>query len=248
MSEPERVTGLAFLDRPLHAWRTTPSDSVGRRLLLAFLVAVGVTMTAFGSIFVANTPAIPYGIVPDLRFAILLSTGFFLGLHAAGGNARRRSLALWSVLGFVIAFHLEEATVHWIGPYPGSITGARVGLLGTAGSVLALLALLLMHVEVESVHLRDDLVRRGAKEASADAVAAGLRRAGQRRALALGAGVAGLGLLVAGAEQAFGNEAAGGDHVLLLGGAILVVLAFFLLRVAKPAAAEEAAEPREGPS
>lgn len=220
-----------------------PQGSLARRVLYSALLGAGIAMTGYGSIFFQNTPWIPWGLIPDLRGAFLLGAGFTMGLLASGGGASRRRPALWTAVGVVILFHLEEATIHWIGPYPGSITGTRVGLLGTAGSLLALLAVLLLHAEVASAQLRADLRRRGADPEGADAVHDGLLALGRRRLLGLAAGVAGLGVLVRAGELLVGNEARGGGWVLLLGGGLLLALALFLLRIVKPAPPATPSEP-----
>lgn len=205
--------------------------SWARRIAFSALVGVGYVMTVMGSIFFEKLPAIPYGFIPDIRFPALFLSGFFCGLGAAGGPASRRGMAIASTVVLILAFHLEEATVHWIGPFPGSITGSRVGVLGTAGSLLALLGLVLLHVEVESQKLAKDLTQRGASETGAWGLAEGLRGLGTRRAGAIAAGVAALGLLVAAGERIFGNDAKGGAYVLVLGAALLVVLGVVLARL-----------------
>ncbi|MFA5860715.1 MAG: hypothetical protein WDA16_03380 [Candidatus Thermoplasmatota archaeon] len=215
------------------AWNdfaSIPSDSLARRALYAVLIAAGVTMTGFGSIFMQRTGPIPYGILPDVRPFFFLGSGFLFGLYASGGKANRRALALWGVIGYVIAFHLEEATVHWIGPFPGSITGSRVGILGTSGSLIALLGVLLMHVEVESIKLSGDLASRGATHVDAQATGARLRAAGTRRLLALTAGVAGLGAFLMAVSPIFGETTQGGAWVLIIGAALLLALALLLSR------------------
>lgn len=234
---------MSALDKLLDDWRTLPAESLARRLLLVALLAAGITMTAFGSMFLQMTGPLPFKIFPDVRPVLLLGAGLSAGLWAAGGGARRRKAALWTVFGFVVAFHLEEATVHWIGPFPGSITGTRVGLLGTAGSLLALAAVVLLHVEVESVRLKEDLVRRGAGAADAERATSRLARAGLRRVLGVAAGVCGIALLVIAGERLFGDDAAGGEHILLVGGALLLVLGGVLLRLMarKPRPAEPGA-------
>lgn len=201
-----------------------------RRILLSTLIATGVTMTMLGSIFLQNTGPIPYKLIPDLRIALAVGTGLMMGVYAGGGGAHRRGMALWGVLGIVIAFHLEEATVHWIGPIPGSITGTPVGLVGTAGSLLAIAAVLLLHVEVESGRLARDLAQRGAPQEEAGAMAARLSSAGARRIVAILAGVAGLGAIVLAVSPAFGTEAPGGALALVPGGILLLVLAAVLAR------------------
>jgi len=218
------------VDEKIDALRALPPGSLARRALYAFLVGLGVTLTGYGSMFVKDTPAIPYKLIPDLRGALFLLSGTTLGLYAAYGRSSHRTWALWGVLAFVIGFHLEEATVHWIGPFPGSITGIRVGLLGTAGSLLAIAAVVLLHVEVESSRLAQDLDKRGAGRDSGLAVAEGLRGEGARRVVAVAAGAAGLGLLAIVSEKIIGNGATGGVYVLFLGSAILFGLAFALVR------------------
>lgn len=226
-----RVTYLDFIDEPLHAFRMTDPASMTRRLMYALLIGVGLTMTAFGSlVFTSFTGPIPYKIVPDIRPLLTIGSGLFLGAQTAWGGAKRRRLGLYGVILFVVGFHLEEATVHWIGPFPGSITGTRVGLLGTSGSLVALLGVLLMHVEVESERLRQDAIKRGASEQGASDLSNGLRRQGQGRLVSLTLGVAGLGLFVALAQNLFGNEATGGAWVLLLGGGLLLLLAHLFTR------------------
>jgi hypothetical protein len=219
---------------PLARWASElaaiPPESYARRALYGALLAVGVAMTGFGSIFMRRTGPIPYGVLPDLRPVLFLGSGLGLALYASGGGAARRAVALWGVVGYVVAFHLEEATVHWIGPFPGSITGTPVGLLGTGGSILALLGVLLMHVEVESLRLAKDLEERGAARAEARATAARLREAGVRRCLAVAATAAGFGALALAVAPVFGNNAAGGAWVLVPGAALLFVLAVALAR------------------
>lgn len=210
------------------AWRDLrdmPPASLWRRVGLAALLTTGITMTAMGSIFLRNSGPIPFKWIPDLRVFALVVSGMTMGLWASGGGARRRAIALWGVVGYVVAFHLEEALVHWIGPFPGSITGTPVGLVGTSGSILALVAVLLMHVEVESTRLGRDLARRGASETDARVVAARLASLGARRIASVALGVAGLGALVVALVPAFGYDASGGPWVLPLGGVILLGLA-----------------------
>lgn len=217
-----------------------PPASMGRRILYAVLVAAGVTMTMMGSIFYANTGPIPYAFIPDVRIAATVLTGLFVGLYAAGGGAHRRGMALWSVVGFVVAFHLEEATVHWIGPIPGSITGTPVGLVGTLGSLLALVAVLLLHVEVEAHRLARDLEKRGAPEHESRALATRLAAAGTGRVLSIAAGVAGLGALVLAVSPVFGTEAPGGAFALIPGGLLLLAVAVAIGRWVPKAAPAEA--------
>ena len=213
-----------------------PPASLGLRLLYALLLAVGVTMTMMGSMFYRLMGPIPYALIPDVRVAATLLTGLLAGAYAAGGGAHRRGLALWSVVGFVVAFHLEEATVHWIGPIPGSITGTPVGILGTLGSLLALVAVLLLHVEVEAHRLARDLMARGASEAEARGLASRLAAAGAGRVLSVAAGVAGLGALVLAVSPVFGTEAPGGAFALVPGGLLLLGVAVALARwVPRPA-------------
>lgn len=224
-----------------------PPGSLGLRVLYSALLGIGLALTGYGSIFLQNTPMIPWGLVPDLRGAALFMTGFLSGLAASGGGVGRRRYALWSAIGIVVLFHLEEATVHWIGPYPGSITGTRVGILGTAGSLLALASVLLLHVEVEGGRLRRDLLRRGASEAGAESVRMALVGVGARRVMGLAAGVAGLAVLVRAGEAIFGDRARGGVWVLFIGAALLLGLALVLLRIAKPRQAEPDAADEQAP-
>jgi hypothetical protein len=156
------------------------------------------------------------------------------------GGASQRRPALWTTVVVIVLLHLEEATVHWIGPYPGSITGTRVGILGTSGSLLALLAVLLLHVEVEATRLFRDLLQRGGDADAAEAARAGLVAQGTRRLLGLAAGVAALGLVARAGEAILGNDAKGGGYILLIGAALLLGLAFVLLRIVKPRAAPSA--------
>ena len=214
----------------LEELQAIPPGSLGRRIGLAVALAIGVTMTAAGSMFWGLMGPIPIKGIPDIRPLVTLGSGLFLGLYAAGGGAARRKLALWGVVLYVIGFHLEEATVHWIAPYPGSITGSRVGFLGTAGSLVALAAVLLMHVEVEHGRLAKDLKQRGAESAGAEGAADTLRRLGVSRILGVAAGIAGLALLVRVSELMFGDQAAGGVYILFVGAALLLVLAYFLVR------------------
>lgn len=207
-----------------------PSGSMGRRVLYAFLVGVGVTMTLMGSIFYRNTGPIPYSFIPDVRVAATFLTGFLAGLYAAGGGASRRGTALWTVVGFVVAFHLEEATVHWIGPLPGSITGTPVGIVGTLGSLLALVAVLLLHVECEAHRLARDVEKRGVPEAEARALTTRLASMGVGRVLSVSAGVAGLGALVLAVSPIFGTDAPGGAFALIPGGLLLLGVAVALSR------------------
>lgn len=207
-----------------------PPGALGRRLALAVALAAGITMTAMGSMFWGMMGPIPFRFIPDVRFAVTIGSGLFLGLYAAGGGAHRRKLALWGVIGYVLGFHLEEATVHWIAPYPGSITNTRVGILGTAGSLLALASVLWMQVEVEHVKLARDLAKRGADERDATAAAGALQRLGVSRIVGVAAAVAGIALLVRIGEAIFGNQASGGVYILFIGTALLLTLAFVLLR------------------
>lgn len=241
------MTGFGPLDRALDAWDGTPAGSKGRRILYALLFGLGLTLTGMGSIFFRNTGPIPLRFIPDLRIFLPFMTGFLMGLLAAGGGVSRRKPALWTAVGVIIAFHLEEATVIWIGPYPGSITGTRVGLLGTGGSLLALVSVLLLHVEAESTRLSRDLARRGADPDVVEEMRLALVGQGTRRVLGLGAAIAGFALVVRAGEAIFGNDAPGGDYVLLVGALLLLVLAAFLLRIAKPKSQPEAdeAEPQE---
>lgn len=235
MSQPTtdwpRVTGIGWIDKPLDELRAIHPASMQRRLLFTGLLAVGLLMMGYGSmVFREMIGPIPFRIFPDVRPVFLVSTALFLGLQAAGGGARRRAGALWGVFAFVLLFHLEEATVFWIGPFPGSITGTRVGLLGTAGSIVSLTSVLLMHVEVESARLARDAKRRGAPEDGAEALGHGLRRMGARRALAVAVTVAALSIFIRGIEVVVGNDAPGGGWVLLVGGGILLSLAILIAR------------------
>jgi len=197
-------------------------------------VALGITLTGYGSfVFSTFSAPIPYGVIPDLRGAVLLVSGFFLGAYAAYGDASHRRWALWGVLAFVIGFHLEEALVHWIGPYPGSITGSSVGVLGTSGSLLALAGVALLHVEVESARLAGDLQSRGADREQSLGLVASLRGEGARRVWALSLGVAALGALALFASKAFGTDGKGGEYILALGAALLGVLAIMLVMVGR---------------
>jgi hypothetical protein len=190
-------------------------------------------MTAFGSIFLERTGPIPLKFFPDIRPVALFGSGLLMGLYASGGGARRRAMALSGVFAYIVGFHLEEATVHWIGPIPGSITGSRVGLLGTGGSLLAIGAVLLLHVEVESQRLMLDLRARGASQEGALALSSGLAGEGTRQVLAVAAGVAGLAALVLALSPLFGESASGGAWVLLVGGVLLLALAVVLGRFVK---------------
>lgn len=208
-----------------------PEGALARRGGLAALLALGVLFTAMGSLFWSQLGGpIPFRFIPDVRPVILLGSGLFLGIYAAGGGAHRRKLALWGVVGYILAFHLEEATVHWIAPYPGSITGTRVGFLGMLGSLMALAAVLLLHLEVEHARLGRELAARGADEASARGTASTLARVGASRIMGLVAGVAALAVLVRAGEAVIGNDASGGVYVLFVGAALLLVLAFVLVR------------------
>lgn len=208
--------------------RSIPASSFGRRFLYTALLAAGITMTGFGSIFIQRTGPIPFKFIPDLRVFVLVGSGLMLGLYASGGGARRRAMALSGVFAYVVGFHLEEATVHWIGPLPGSITGSRVGILGTSGSLLAIAAVLLLHVEVESQRLMLDARARGASVEGARGLAAGLAGEGARQVLAVTAGVAGLAALVMAASPLFGENASGGPWTLVVGGVLLLGLALVL--------------------
>lgn len=221
----------------LDDFRAIPSASLGRRVLYAFLLGVGATMTMMGSIFYENTGPIPYSFIPDVRIAATFLMGFLAGLYAAGGGAGRRGAALWTAVGFAIAFHLEEATVHWIGPLPGSITGTPVGIVGTLGSLLALVAVLLLHVECEAHRLARDVEARGVPQAEARALTTRLASMGTGRVLSIAAGVAGLGALVLAVSPIFGTEAPGGAFALIPGGLLLLGVAVALSRwVPRPAA------------
>lgn len=206
-------------------------DALARRSLYALMLAAGVFMMAFGSYLFSMIPPIPLKYIPDLRLAFLLGSSVAMGIAMAWGGASRRAFALYGVVGYVLAFHLEEATIHWIGPVPGSITGTRVGLLGTAGSILALAAVLLMHVDVESARLRRDAIARGAPDEAAGALAARLASAGRRRIAGVSAAVAAFGLFLFVAEKGFGDTAKGGGYILLVGGALLLALALYLLKL-----------------
>lgn len=240
------MTSWNPVDRLVRAWEEIPDGSLGRRVLLAFTFALGLTLTAMGSMFWGFTAPIPWKIIPDLRIFVLMTSGMTMGLVAAGGGVSRRRPALWLALGMIIGFHLEEASVHWIGPFPGSITGTRVGILGTAGSLLALLSLLLLHVEVESARLRSDLTRRGAAPDAAERLRAGVQALGRRRLVGIAVGIAAFAVLVRAGEALFGNTARGGAWVLLAGAALLGALAWFLLRLAKPKATAAPASAEAG--
>lgn len=214
----------------LDEMREMPPGSFARRLGYAALLGIGLTMTAFGSIFLANTGAIPFRIFPDVRPVITMGTGLLTGLYGAFGGAGNRKLALWTAVTFTLAFHLEEATVHWIGPFPGSITGTRVGWLGTAGTLVSLASVLIMHVEVEHARLASDLRRRGADADDAWGAASVLARVGAVRVVGVAAGVAGLAVLVRAAELPLGDSATGGVYILFVGAALLLVLALVLVR------------------
>ncbi|HEX2021715.1 MAG TPA: hypothetical protein VHH36_03330 [Candidatus Thermoplasmatota archaeon] len=188
-------------------------------------------MTAFGSYVFNQIPPIPLKFIPDLRIALLLASSLILGVAMSWGPGARRGFALYGVLGYVLAFHLEEATIHWIGPMPGSLTGTRIGLIGTAGSLLAVLAVLLMHVDVESARLRKDLLARGAPDDSVDDMVARVAADGRRRILGLAAGVAGLGAFLAIVQKPLGDSATGGGYILILGGALLLALGVWLLKL-----------------
>lgn len=207
-----------------------PPGTIAKRAGLALMLAIGVLLTAMGSIFWALIGPLPFRFLPDLRPILLLGSGLFLGLYAAGGGAMRRKLALWGVVGYVLGFHLEEATVHWIGPFPGSITGTRVGILGTLGSLLALAAVLLLHVEVEHARLERDLASRGAEAGGARNAAGVLARVGATRILGVAAGVAGIAVLVRIGEAIIGNDASGGTYILFVGAAVLLTLGVVLAR------------------
>jgi hypothetical protein len=197
-------------------------------------VGLGVTFTAYGSfIFSKFSGPIPYKLIPDVRAPILFLAGFWLGGYASFGRSSHRTWALWGVIGFIIGFHLEEATVHWIGPYPGSITGTDVGPLGTGGSLLALAGVVLVHLEVESAKLARDLDKRGAGRQAALAVVAGLRGLGQQRVWGLAVGVAALGLLIFVAQRILGNTATGGVYILFLGSGLLFALALIIVRIGR---------------
>lgn len=213
-----------------------------RRLGLSALLGVGLTMTMFGSFFVGSTGPIPFKLIPDVRPVISMTAGLGAGLWASGGGASRRTIALWTVVAFVLGFHLEEATVHWIGPFPGSITGTRVGILGTAGSLLAIMAVLLIHVDVERGHLARDLAKRGATPDAAADTARRLAAVGVQRVVGLAVGVAGIGLLVVAGEKIMGDQAGGGAYILIVGGAMLLALAPLLGRAGRRAVGETPAQ------
>lgn len=226
-------TGIEAIDQRLEAMLSVPPGSVARRFGYVGLLTVGIFMTAFGSYVFNQIPPIPLKFIPDLRIAFLLVSSLLIGLQAMGGSARRRAWALWGVIGYVLAFHLEEATVHWIGfgAITGSITGTRVGLIGTAGSILAILAVVLMHVEVERCHLRRDVLARGVAPASADALTEGLSGEGRRQAFGIAAGVAAMAVFLFIAEKPFGESGTGGSWVLLAGGGMMLAGALYLLRM-----------------
>lgn len=241
------------IDRALHAWETTPAGSVGRRVLFSLLLGVGLTMTFGGSIFFPPDP-IPLKLIPDLRIVGPLALGLGMGLLASVGGVSQRKPALWTAVGVIVLFHLEEATVSWIGLPAGGITESRVGALGTAGSLLALLAVLLLHVEVEATRLARDLAGRGADAVATEHARAALVGHGTRRLLGLAAGVAALGVAVRAGELVLGEQAPpGGAFALFLGAGLLAALALFLLRIAKrkdseaaPAADADAADALAG--
>lgn len=218
-----------------------PEGSIARRVGYALLLTLGIVLTAAPSYLFNLIPPVSFRFIPDLRYFGLLVMGLGMGFNAAFGASRKRTFALLGVLGVIVVFHLEEATVHWIGPIPGSITGTRVGLIGTAGSLLAVAAIVLMHVEVESGHLRRDLKRRGAAPDEAEAVAVALARVGKRQVWGIASAMAALGLLIFALEKAFGDTASGGVYVLFVGGGLMLALALYLLRLmpqAKPREAE----------
>ena len=213
--------------------RAIPPASFSRRAMYCALLAVGITMTGFGSIFIQKTGPIPFKFIPDLRPVVLIGSGLLLGIYASGGGARRRAMALSGVFAYVVGFHLEEATVHWIGPIPGSITGSRIGILGTAGSLLSIAAVMLLHVEVESQRLMLDVRARGAAPAGALQLASGLASEGARQVMAITAGVAGLAALLLAVSPIFGERATGGVWVLVVGGVLLLGLALVLKTVVR---------------
>lgn len=225
------ATGFGPLDRRVEAIQSLPAGSIARRFGYVALLTVGILVSAYSSYLFNLIPPISLKWWPDARPLFLILTSFLLGLQAMGGSAKRRAWALYGVIGYVMLFHLEEATVHWIAPVPGSITGTRVGPIGTAGSLAALLAIVLMHIEVERCRLRKDVTDRGASPDAADALANGLSAEGRRQAVGIAAGCAGLGLLVFVAEKIIGDGGTGGSYTLLVGGALLLVLALFLLRM-----------------
>lgn len=225
------VTGFRALDRHLQGIVDVPEGSLGRRAFYAFLLVAGIVTSALGSYLFSLVPPISYKLIPDLRIAALVLTGAFFGFQAAFGGHRARALALWGTVGYVILFHLEEATIHWIGPVPGSITGTRVGLVGTAGSLLSLVAILLLHVEDEAARLRRDLRRRGADPVDIESTVAALARDGRRTCVGIGAATGAFGIFIFVAEKVVGDSATGGSWVLLLGGALLLVLALYLMRL-----------------
>ena len=100
-------------------------------------------------------------------------------------------------------------------------------------ALLAIGAVLLLHVEVESQRLMLDARARGASREGALALASGLASEGARQVLALAAGVAGLAALVLAASPVFGERASGGAWVLLVGGVLLLALALVLKRFAR---------------
>jgi len=193
-------------------------------------------MMGLASFFAQFIPPIPYGFLPDARPVALFVAGAGPVLMAAWGSTTRRKMALLSLVGWTLLFHFPEATIHWIGPYPGSITGARVGIVSMLGTLLAFAALLLMHVEVEAHRLALDLDKRGATTPGHTATGPMLADA-RRRIVGLGLGVAALVLLVRGGEIVIGNDAAGGGYILLVGGALLLGLAYVLRRATRPTVA-----------
>lgn len=225
------ATGIGAIDRRLEALGNIPPGSMARRFGYMGLLTVGILMTAYASYLFQLIPPIGLKWFPDARLLFLLLSCLFIGVQAMGGSHKRRAMALYGVIGYVIAFHLEEATIHWIGPVPGSITGTRVGLVGTAGSLLALLSIVLMHIEVERCKLRVDVLQRGASPDKADALSNGLAAEGRRQALGFAAAVAGFGLFIFIAEKIVGDGATGGSWTLIVAGAGLLMAAIYLLRL-----------------
>lgn len=234
---PASSTGIAFLDKRLDAWSRIPPGSLARRFGYAGLLIVGLLMSAYASYLFTLIPPISIKFFPDARLLALLVSGAFISLQAMGGSARRRALALYGAIGWVIVFHLEEATIHWIGPVPGSITGTRVGPIGTAGSLLMLASVVLMHIEVERVRLRNDVTDRGATQRGADEMSEALAGEGRRQVWGMTFAVAAVGLLVFAAEKVIGDSASGGGYTLIVGGGGLLLMALYLMRLVPGASA-----------
>lgn len=216
------------------AWRAIPADALRRRFALVALAGFGSVVTMMRSLVYEVSPAIPWKIFPDARPVALFAFIGLLGLWACAGGRSRRVVLLYAVLAVVIGFHLEEASVHWFAEFTGSITGTRVDLIGTAGSLGAVAAVLLLQADCESQRVAEELVARGAAKEEAHAARRGLVRGAAKRVGAIAAAGAGLALLVLVMERLASDTYIGGTYFALGAGvALLAAGAFFALKAAR---------------